>query len=189
MLLTLSCVNWRAQYPYCPETTVEITNDHEYIYLHYHVTGKQLRAMATKDGEHVWEDSCVEFFCQVPGEQHYINFECNCIGTMVASRRLGRSEDVVPLSEEEMQSIIRRTSLPHDQIEERDGDFTWDVELDIPLSLIFRNSEPVFPQTLRANFYKCADKTKLPHFVSWNPIPLPSPDFHCPQYFGEIVLM
>ena len=57
------------------------------------------------------------------------------------------------------------------------------------LKLIFGERQPVFPQTLRANFYKCADKTKRPHFVSWRPIDLPKPDFHCPQFFGEITLL
>ncbi|MCF0172470.1 MAG: hypothetical protein HUJ91_01855, partial [Bacteroidales bacterium] len=24
------------------------------------------------------------------------------------------------------------------------------------------------------------------HFLSWNPIGTPTPDFHCPEYFGTI---
>ena len=38
------------------------------------------------------------------------------------------------------------------------------------------------------NFYKCADETMNPHFVSWSPIDLPEPNFHCPEFFGEIYL-
>ena len=33
-------------------------------------------------------------------------------------------------------------------------------------------------------FYKCGDKLQTPHFLSWNPIDLPKPDFHCPAFFG-----
>ena len=62
------------------------------------------------------------------------------------------------------------------------------LELRIPLALVFRNTKPHFPQKLRVNFYKCADKTKQPHYLSWQPIPLPQPNFHCPQFFGEIEL-
>ena len=62
------------------------------------------------------------------------------------------------------------------------------MEWEIPLKLIFRDQDPVFPQQLRVNFYKCADKTKRPHFVSWQPIDLPNPDFHCPEFFGELTL-
>lgn len=181
-------INWPAEYPYCPETRVEVENTHEWLRLIYHVKGRQLRAVTTADQGPVWEDSCVEFFCQVPGEKHYMNFETNCIGAMVASRRLGRSEDVQLLPPEEMAMIERKCSLPRRPIEEQDGVFEWSVSIRIPLSLIFRDITPVFPQLLRVNFYKCADKTKLPHYVSWSPICLPSPDFHCPAFFGEIIL-
>lgn len=188
MILKIDNVNWPDSFPEKPEVTVEVSNDHEFLYLHYHVRGEQLRAVTTEDQGAVWEDSCVEFFCQVPGDKHYMNFECNCIGAMVGSRRLGRAEEVVKFPPEEMAQIERRCTYPRELIEEQDGLHEWDVELKIPLTLIFREQAPVFPQVLRSNFYKCADKTKKPHFLSWQPIPLPKPDFHCPQFFGEIVL-
>lgn len=188
MELLINNVNWPQAFPEKPEVRVEVSNNHDWLFLHYYVRGEQLRAVTTEDQGPVWEDSCVEFFCQVPGDDHYYNFECNCIGAMVASRRLSRSEDVQKLPPEEMAAIRRRCSFPREAIEERDGLFEWEVELQIPLRLIFRDRRPVFPQVLRANFYKCGDKTKRPHFLSWQPIPLPQPDFHCPQFFGELVL-
>ena len=33
---------------------------------------------------------------------------------------------------------------------------------------------------------KCGDDTAVPHFLSWNPIGAPRPNFHTPEYFGEI---
>jgi len=188
MILKIDNVNWPVDFPEKPEVRVDVENDREALYLTYHVQGEQLRAVTTEDQGPVWEDSCVEFFCQVPGEKHYMNFECNCIGSMVASRRLGRAEDVQPFSSDEMALIERKCSFPREAFEEKDGLFEWKVELRIPLKLIFRETEPVFPQKLNANFYKCADKTKKPHFVSWRPIVLPKPDFHCPEFFGEIEL-
>ncbi|MBQ7530908.1 MAG: hypothetical protein IJT12_04310 [Paludibacteraceae bacterium] len=189
MELLINNVNWPESFPEKPEVKVIVSNDCENLYLHYFVKGEQLRAVTAEDQGPVWEDSCVEFFCQVPGDDHYYNFECNCIGAMVASRRLSRNEDVRVLPPEEMSQIKRKCSFPREVIEEKDGLFEWEVELQIPLRLIFRGKEPVFPQTLRANFYKCGDKTKKPHFLSWQPIPLPKPDFHCPQFFGEIELL
>jgi hypothetical protein len=44
------------------------------------------------------------------------------------------------------------------------------------------------PETIRANFYKCGDLTAHPHFLSWNPIDLPKPDFHRPEFFGTLTL-
>ncbi|MCR5050453.1 MAG: hypothetical protein K6A36_05150 [Paludibacteraceae bacterium] len=187
-ILHINHVNWPQDFPEKPEVRVEVNNDHENLYLHYFVKGEQLRAATIKDQGPVWEDSCVEFFCQTPDDDHYMNFETNCIGAMVASRRKGRATEVEPLTAEEMTQIKRRCTYPREIIEEKDGIFEWEVELQIPLSLIFRNQEMQFPQTLRANFYKCADKTKKPHFLSWQPVDLPKPDFHCPQFFGELTL-
>ncbi|MDE6269894.1 MAG: hypothetical protein K2M12_03440, partial [Muribaculaceae bacterium] len=39
---------------------------------------------------------------------------------------------------------------------------------------------------LRANFYKCGDLLSTPHFLSWNRVDTPHPDFHRPEYFGAI---
>ena len=188
MIFEVDKVNWPEAFPQKPEVRVEVSNDHEWLFLKWHVRGAQLRAVTTEDQGPVWEDSCVEFFCQVPGDDRYMNFETNCIGTIVGSRRKGRAEDVQPFSAEQMATIRRRCTYPREAFEEKDGLFEWDVELDIPLALIFGDRTPVFPQVLKANFYKCADKTQKPHFLSWQPIPLPNPDFHCPQFFGEITL-
>lgn len=188
MILKVDHVNWPEGWPEKPEVTVEVSNDNERLFLKWHVKGEQLRAVTTADQGPVWEDSCVEFFCQVPGDKHYFNFETNCIGAMVGSRRLSRDEDVQPLPSEEMALIERKCSFPREAFEEKDGLFEWTVELAIPLKLIFREKKIAFPQKLKANFYKCADKTKKPHFLSWQPIDLPKPNFHCPEFFKEITL-
>lgn len=188
MKLNVNQVNWPESFAEKPEVVVEVTNDHEQLFLKWHVKGEQLRAVTTEDQGPVWEDSCVEFFCQVPGEEYYCNFECNCIGAMVGSRRKGRAEDVKPFSKEEMEEIVRKCTFPREAFEEKDGMYEWEVELAIPLRLIFRSQAPVFPQKLKANFYKCADKTKKPHFLSWQPIKTEKPDFHRPEFFGEIVV-
>ena len=44
------------------------------------------------------------------------------------------------------------------------------------------------PHSIRANFYKCGDKTAHPHYLSWSPIDTPKPDFHRPDFFGELLL-
>ncbi|MCQ2341916.1 MAG: hypothetical protein MJZ75_00275 [Paludibacteraceae bacterium] len=197
MALLINHVNWREAFPEAPLTEVDVTrvpladNSGEGLRVAYRVHGRQLRAMAVNDQEPVWEDSCVEFFCQVPGDDHYMNFETNCIGTMVASRRLSRTEDVQLLSPEQMAKIERHCSLQHKQIVERDGLFDWKVEITIPFAILFAHTTiPTQGEkvVIRANFYKCGDKTRYPHFLSWQPIALPQPDFHCPQFFGELEL-
>lgn len=41
-------------------------------------------------------------------------------------------------------------------------------------------------KTMKGNFYKCGDKLQTPHFLSWSPIGLERPMFHCPAFFGTL---
>ena len=40
----------------------------------------------------------------------------------------------------------------------------------------------------RGNCYKCGDRTEHPHFLAWNPVHTPTPDFHRPEFLGEMIL-
>lgn len=184
LCLNVASVNWPEAYPACPETNVYLATTADKLYIRYDVRGQQLRAVAAKDQEAVWEDSCVEFFCQLPGSNDYMNFETNCIGTMVSSRRERRDKNVRPLPLNELALVDRYASVGTEPFEEKDGEFAWTVVIAIPWNLITEDGSK--PTTLKANFYKCADKTKQPHYVSWNPIDLPKPDFHCPAFFAEL---
>jgi hypothetical protein len=42
-------------------------------------------------------------------------------------------------------------------------------------------------ETCRGNFFKCGDDLPEPHFVAWNNVNAPSPNFHVPECFGEIL--
>ena len=71
--------------------------------------------------------------------------------------------------------------------EERIGDCSWEVALVIPYSAFFmHNITSLDGKAIRANFYKCGDKLQTPHFLSWNPIDLEKPNFHCPEFFGML---
>ena len=86
-----------------------------------------------------------------------------------------------------LEQIERWASLGREPFEMRDGRQAWELTLVVPVSSYFRHTlENLSGKTIRANFYKCGDKTSQPHFLSWNPIALPSPDFHCPAFFGEL---
>ena len=182
---TIACVNW-LEYPYQPEVKFRVAHIGDAILLHYQVTEASVRAVATADDGRVWEDACVEFFLSPEGNDFYYNFECNCTGKLllhggkVGSERPGASEDV-------LKSIKRWASLGTEPFEERVGECTWEVALVIPVSAIFRHSiESLDGKVMRANFYKCGDLLQTPHFLSWSPIDLPQPKFHCPEFFGEI---
>ncbi len=178
-------VNW-PEFSYKPISVFTIAHDGSRIYIHYFIRGNCLKALYSEDQSPVWTDSCVEFFVQPPVGPDYYNFEFNCIGTCYAAKRNSR-EDFTLLITDELKQIKRYATLGPKPFQEMQGLFAWDLLVSIPFSLIGLN-EKNLPDTLRANFYKCADGTLLPHYLSWNPIETPKPDFHRPEYFGELFL-
>ena len=177
-------LNWKKQFPYRPITSVKVARTDTTLYLKWHVNGIMLKAVYTEDNSDVYKDSCCEFFCLLPDGKHYINLEFNCIGTCSASRRLSRTEDVVAVPKEELATIVRYSSLGRRPFCEIDGQFTWDLCVAVPFSLLGIGDE--LPEKLKCNFYKCADDTSAMHFLSWMPIRTETPDFHRPEFFGEL---
>lgn len=181
----IDTVNWPDSYSVRPDARFNIARSSKAFFIHFVVNEKQIKAIYSKDQDPVWQDSCVEFFCQVPGSKTYFNFEFNCIGTCLATERKSRTEDVNPLSVEKMSQIKRYASLGNEPFEEKKGNFDWTLTVEIPFSLLGIDPDNL-PASIKANFYKCGDETSVPHYVSWNPIEVESPDFHRPEFFGEL---
>ena len=180
---SIDIVNWD-EYPYKPVVAFDVARGEKHLYIHYMVRGLSLRAMSDKDGEYVHPDSCVEFFMRNADEMFYTNFEFNCIGTCLAARGQGR-QNRVPFTSNEYRKIRRYTTIQCEAFEEKKGLHTWELTIAIPFELMGLNASNL-PDMIRGNFYKCADKTANPHYVTWSSINLPTPDYHCPELFGEI---
>ena len=178
-------VNWK-EYPYCPIAVFDIARSKTCLYLRYFIKGYSLKAVYNENGSNVHKDSCVEFFCKKPEDKQYINFEFNCIGTCDAAHRESR-EIKTPFTAEEYAQIRHYATAGTQPFEERKGIHSGELTVAIPFRLMGIDEEHL-PQKLLANFYHCADETDYPRFISWNPIDVPSPDFHRPEYFGEIYL-
>ncbi len=185
---SIETLNWPDQFNYKPETQFFIARSEDAVYLHYTVKGLSLKAVYSEDQSNVHEDSCVEFFCMPEGADSYTNFEFNAIGVCSASWRKGRSEGIVPFPEGDMQRIERYATAGTEPFEEKTGEHSWELTVKIPLDMMGVNPENL-PEKIRGNFYKCADKTEAVHFVSWAPIATENPDFHRPEFFGELVLV
>ncbi len=179
-------VNWKTDFPKILPVTVRVAHDGERIYLYYTVIGEKARVANHQDFGSVWEDSCVEFFMQREGESGYRNFECNILGVLLSRHHESREKGVSQRSL--MASIFRHGTIHHRY--EMDNQVTdWTMYLEIPKKALgFAEHESLGGQKIRANFYKCGDKTPEPHYLSWNPIDLPSPNFHTPQFFGLLEL-
>ena len=178
--------NWAAEYPYTPQVRFRMAYNNEAVLLHYHVTEDSVRAAAPKDNGHVWEDSCCEFFSQPADDDTYYNIECNCAGTLLVG--CGQGRDGRTLAPQAiLDNVDRWSSLGRHPFEERIDVCEWQLALVIPLQTFFMHQvKSLSGRTVRANFYKCGDALQKPHFLSWNPIEIEKPDFHRPDFFGEI---
>jgi hypothetical protein len=137
----------------------------------------------------VWKDSCVElFFCPDPvADEAYFNLEINACGVLLLA--FGRDRHARRFVDWELAAeIVVAHSVPGPTKEDAPGDNGWRIATAVP----FRILEALSGMSLRhspgtrwtGNLYRCGGRTD-PHYAAWSPIPLPSPDYHCPQYFGE----
>ena len=182
----MDCVNWVEDYPYAPKVEFRIAHADDRILLHYRVEEESVASMAGHDNGRVWEDSCCEFFFVPAADGLYYNVECNCTGTLLIGAGAER-EGRMLAPEAVLQSVDRWSSLGSRPFEERVGKVKWELALVIPMSACFRSKVgSLSGQVLKANFYKCGDKLERPHFLSWNPINVAKPDFHRPDFFGEL---
>lgn len=179
----IDTVNW-SDYPYAPRVTFRFAHSEEALTVMFEVEEEHLRAVTLDDNGPVWEDSCVEFFVKNPVGEGYFNFEINCVGTALAAKRKARN-DAQMFTPEQLACVRRFGSLPHEVIDSvGEAQRWWLVEV-IPFSVLGLESAP---ERLAANFYKCGDGCRKVHFLSWSPIALPEPNFHCPDFFGEVAL-
>lgn len=179
-------VCWPEGWPYAPDTAFSVARSRTHLAILYHVRGLDLRAIALEDNGRVWEDSCCEFFIADPHDGTYYNFEMNCIGTLLGAKRKSR-EDCMHFPAEKLEQVTRHSTLARKQRDLDGKIFGWSIAMCIPFSLIGLDPDNL-PASVRANFYKCADKSAHPHFLSWNKVEVPSPDFHRPEFFGELIL-
>lgn len=176
-------VNWK-DFSYKPEVRFNIAYTAKEILIKYYVKEDYFRAEKTETNQMVCEDSCVEFFVSPAEDGIYYNFEFNAIGTCFLGSGTGRSDSkVAPAAV--VSGIRRLTSGTKKTDKEITGKIAWDITLAIPVEVFFRHRiNGLKGKTFRANFYKCGDKLTVPHYITWNPVPTPQPDYHRPEYFG-----
>lgn len=173
-----------------PRTQAKMTYDDEAVYVIFPVEDRYVRARATEHQKGVSQDSCVEFFFS-PGPEvsaGYFYLEMNCGGTMLF-RFNGPNNAVVELKQEDYGTMKIAHSLPKTVDPEIQDALTWTLEYRLPLALLRKVCPVVSPGpgvAWRANFYKCADDSSHPHWLTWSPVENPDPYFHLPKFFGVL---
>ncbi len=176
-----------------PKTQAKVLYDEQAIYVIFRVEDKYVRAVARNHLGPVWEDSCVEFFF-TPGDdvsKGYFNIETNCGGTMLF-RWNNPSSAHTHLGDDERAGILIYHSEPKIVEPEKQSPTVWVVEYNFTIDVLEEYCSIVrpAPQVIwRGNFYKCADKTSRPHWLTWSVVDWPKPNFHLPQFFGTLQFM
>ncbi|MFZ2538901.1 MAG: carbohydrate-binding family 9-like protein [Oscillospiraceae bacterium] len=141
-------------------------------------------ATYTKPNCMVCEDSCLEVFANFKPtmeDKGYINFEANANGSLLCEygKAGGNRQKLVEMGLYNPKISVSKTKND------------WGYTLFIPLDLIekvYGNAEFKSGDKIKANFFKCGDKTKSPHYGSYTKIDWECPSFHRPQFFSDMMI-
>ena len=189
----ISITNYMGTVPdFKPETQVKMAYDKEYIYVIFKVNDKFVRCITNRINGPVFRDSAVEFFFSPDTEKPllYFNIETNCGGTALFHYNLVPRRESKRLSEEEIKQVEIAHSLPEIIDPEITEEVTWTIEYKVPIALLQKYSNVTAPAKgieWKANFYKIAEISSNPHYITWSKIDKPRPDFHVPEEFGRII--
>ena len=177
-----------------PQVEAKVAYESAALYVIFRVQDQYVRAVRNRHQEGVFKDSCVEFFFSPAknSDKGYFNLEMNCGGTMLFHHQKEPRKGSVNISDEDIDKIVVAHSLPSIVDPEIQEPTTWTVEYRIPFEILEKYHDMIPPTTgtiWRSNFYKCADETSHPHWLTWSPIDFPRPNFHLPAFFGTLKFM
>ena len=180
----VDCFPWdeASGFHYKPVASARLAAGNESLFVFMETDETDLR-MQTKGFGHVHTDSCMEFFLSPsPDSQKYLNFEFNPAAAMYLSIGAGRHDRTAIQPENYPELFQVKTNICNKG---------WNLEFQIPLLFLQKYFSSVNFNNgckMRGNFYKCGDLSSRPHYGCWSPIDLPAPDFHCPAFFGRLVI-
>ncbi len=175
-----------------PEAQAKMMYDDENIYLIFHVKDRYVRCLTNNINGPVWEDGAVEFFFAPDAGQPllYFNLETNCGGTPLMHFNLVPRKESKALTVDDIKKIEIAHTLPQIIDPEMKDPVTWTLEYRIPLAMLEKYSPVTHPAkgvVWKANFYKIAENSSNPHYITWSLVENDKPDFHKPQFFGKLL--
>lgn len=167
------------------ESQIGIAHDGNGIWLAFNVWDKFLQSKKRSFNDDVHFDNCVEFFFRFPGDINYYNFEFNCLGSIKAAYGPDRYQRKF-LPVDTLQKITQNLEVSISN-QNKVGLINWKISVYISLNAFpFSNIASLQNITCEANFTKCGDMLPQPNYFSWVYIDTPTPDFHRPEFFGQI---
>jgi hypothetical protein len=175
-----------------PDTQFKLGYDDRAVYVIFQVNDRYVRASRTAYQQNVYKDSCVEFFFKPNNDstENYFNLETNCCGAALFAFQAGPRLGEIRVPAGEFDALTLAHSLPGPVRGEIGEPTTWAVEYRLPFEVLENYclvEKPAPGVVWKGNFYKIADESSHPHYLTWAPVDRPAPDFHQPRFFGHLV--
>lgn len=170
---------------YRPKTLAKIYRDDAGINIRMRSYENEIRAEMTERNSEIYTDSCMEFFFNATPEDTaaYMNFEVNPKGIMyIGFSPTGHRNGTGPIPAPENDYFSMEADIKESY---------WEISYRVPYEFIkkhFASFDINKAKYIKANFYKCGDMTKYPHYAVWNMIENDIPNYHLPQFFGKIII-
>jgi hypothetical protein len=167
------------------QTSFSIAHIGTAILLKYYVNEDIIIVSNHHTNDPVHKDNCVEFFISFASEKEYYNIEINCVGICLMSYGYDRvNRKILP---ENIINKIKKTIIIKSAVEPASTNFEWQITLVIPIEVFkYNNLRSLVRKNGHGNFFKCGDDLPKPHFLTWNLIYAENPDFHLPEFFGQL---
>jgi len=173
--LAVDNVEWTRDYGI--RAKMQIAYDDSKLYLHMIANEDDIRNELYGNEDRICDDSCMEIFFKV--DERYFNFEVNFNCKYFVG--IGKSREDNIRIVDDFKFLNARSSKTSDG---------WQIYYEIPYEFINKYAsdfKPVKGYKMKANCYKCGDLCKHEHYITWNKVEWPTPDYHRPEYFGEMV--
>lgn len=177
------CAEWQGKNPDAQrETQVQLLWTHENLYVHFRCRYRELTVFPDSEPngrrDHLWDRDVAEIFLQPDASRplHYLEFEVSPIGQWIA---LAIDRTTVPHKLSDLRCELRR------RVSLNEHNRSWTAALVIPMSSLVNGFDP--NEVWRVNFFRVEGKTEPRFYSTWSPTKTPTPNFHVPEAFGELV--
>ncbi len=162
------------------ETEVRLLWTPEWFYLRFLARFRVITVFSDAEPngrrDHLWDRDVAEVFLQPDLAQpgRYREFEVSPNGFWI-------DLDIAPGEKHDLKSGLRRRVILNEAAK------TWVAELALPMKCLVDRFDPA--ATWKVNFYRVEGAVEPRFYSAWQPTRTPTPNFHVPEVFGELVFV
>ena len=164
-----------------PRVRLFLAHNGASLFVKFQIFEANPAAVYAEDDCPVYKDSAAEFFLKpFSDDSRYINIEINSKGAAVFGIGSGKTART-PIT-----SAYKSFLGISAELFKR----YWTVSFAVPFGLLAEiyGRAVTAENIMRANFYKCGDETPYPHYGMLFEVDNSFPEFHLPEFFGELRL-